>query len=276
MIRDTFRVARNGLPILRDKEIDRIAEHILIDYDPLLLEVPQPIPIELIMESYFDLMIDYQYLSNNGYKLGSIIFRDNTVQYIYNPTTNEAEEYFADRGTVLIDARLTDPESDCQMRITEAHETGHWFFHRIYFSRLAGDDAAAARIIDCRDSIVEWGTKRLVTDRDWMEHHANYFSGAILMPESAFRKAAAGPDIQHHLLTWYPLSCEAKRNEVAARMLSYTFAVSKQAALIRMKNLGITMGEMSWEEFVAAKEQEIAKHKKSRRKRRKKNDAARV
>ena len=275
MIRDTFRVSRNGLPIISDREIDRMAEHIVADYDPILLDIPQPVPIEMILEAYFDLILDYQYLSHNGFLMGMTVFMDNTVVPIYDPKTDKAVDYPADRGTVLIDVRLTDMDAVFRRRITMAHEIGHWFFHRLYFSRKVGGGATAARVIDGRDNIESWGPKRLVDDEDWLEHQANYFSGAILMPESAFRKAAESDYVRKYVWLMSARSCEESRNEHAARCLANIFRVSMQAVLIRMQSLGITMGEgMTGQEFEAFRQKALAERKKGGRKRRTKSEAA--
>ncbi len=268
MIRDTFRIRPSGLPILSNREIDRIAEHVLADYDPDLLSVPQPVPIDLIMESYFGLVFDYLYLSHDGYILGATVFKDGFVRSIFNPERQQAEEHWARRGDILIDSRLLEPSNTRRKRATMAHECGHWLFHQEYHRRSEGDAIAASMVVDKKDDMEDRNENYLVKDREWLEHHANYFSGAILMPESMFRKAAASEEVQKMVWIRHARSCAEARDETAARCLADIFLVSVEATRLRMQQLGITMGPgMSPQEFAAAREQALAQKKKRRSKR---------
>ena len=268
MIRDTFRIKPSGLPILSNREIDRIAEHVLADYDPDLLTNPQPIPIDLIMESYFGLVFDYLYLSHAGHILGVTVFKDGTVSLIFDPERQQAEEHWARRGDILIDSRLLESSNIRRKRATMAHECGHWLFHQEYYRRSEGDAIAASMVVDKKSDIEDRNGNYLVEDRDWLEHQANYFSGAILMPESMFRKAASSPEVQRMVWLQHARSCVEDRDETAARCLANIFCVSFEASRLRMQQLGITMGPgMSPQEFAAAREQALAKKRKRSSKR---------
>jgi Zn-dependent peptidase ImmA (M78 family) len=202
-----------------------------------------------------------------------MIFRDNTAQVIYNPQTGLTEEFMENRGAVLADKRLTERGRKEQKRITIAHEVGHWLFHRIYFERQIEKSEPADRVCDM-DSCIE-GRERpyFQTDHDWMEHQAKFFSGAILMPESAFRKAAVDPQIQKFLFITHARSDVEARDRALAKQLAHVFQVSEKAARLRMKELDISMGSgMSSVEFEQARkkfleEQEKKKKVSKRRKR---------
>ena len=273
MIRDTFRISENGVPILSNREIDRFAEHVIMDFAPELLTKPGPVPIEFLAESYFGLALDYRYLSHDGHLWGVMIFRDNTVQIIYDPQTNLAEERMENRGTILVDIRLTEAGRKEQKRTTIAHEIGHWLFHRIYFVRQSEKSESAVKACDMDSCIERREGSDFQTDRDWMEHQAKFFSGAILMPESAFGKPAVDPQIQKFLFITHARSDVEARNRALAKQLAHVFQVSEKAARLRMKELDISMGPgMSSVEFEQARkkfleEQEKKKKVSKRRKR---------
>ena len=68
------------VPQIRIAAIEAIARKILMEYDPALLEgEPCAIPIETIIETKFDLILEYHILRKNGSILGDTIFDDGAV-----------------------------------------------------------------------------------------------------------------------------------------------------------------------------------------------------
>ena len=76
MYQPKIRKLRNGIPILRNCEIDAHAEAFLYDYDDTLLTTPQPVDIEAFAEFYLGLSLDYVYLSPCGLILGRMVFQE--------------------------------------------------------------------------------------------------------------------------------------------------------------------------------------------------------
>lgn len=69
-----------SVPQIRIAAIEAIARKILMEYDPSLLEgEPCAIPIETIIETKFDLILEYHILRKNGSILGETIFDDGAV-----------------------------------------------------------------------------------------------------------------------------------------------------------------------------------------------------
>ena len=69
-----------SVPQIRIAAIEAIARKILMEYDPALLEgEPCAIPIETIIETKFDLILEYHILRKNGSILGETIFDDGAV-----------------------------------------------------------------------------------------------------------------------------------------------------------------------------------------------------
>lgn len=101
MISFTFNSKANGVPILSKDLIEGLAELILDDYDPSLIEVPKALDVEHFLECYADLDVDYQDLTHNQSILGMIVFNDGYVP-VYDKEHNKAERLPVEEGTVLI------------------------------------------------------------------------------------------------------------------------------------------------------------------------------
>jgi len=80
--------------------------------------------------------------------------------------------------------------------------------------------------------------KRLITDHDWLEHHAGYFSATILMPYPAVRIVRR--EHAKYLDLWYKK--EAKLyNHLIAHQIASVFKVSVAAAKIRLRQLRLDL-----------------------------------
>ncbi len=233
----SFRVKRNGVPVLSGKEINAIGELFVRDFQPEVLQNPAPVDIESFVENYLGMTPDYQYLSHNGIYLGMTVFNDTNKVVVYSPQTERAEYISAKARTVIIDNRLLEENQQHRYRFTLGHEGGHDIFHSGYYSynpnQLSFLDAPLPPMIQCR--VDNQSTRKDPShwdDHDWMEWHANRFSSAILMPETAVRLVASKysrESIASSMLTRYQLVIE----------VSEAFDVSYEAASYRLKDLGI-------------------------------------
>ena len=117
----------NGIPILKDNEIDSYAELLLRLYDSTLLSEPQEIDIEDFVENYLKLDLRYLKLSHSGYIWGRMVFA-NTKILVYDEANNATNEEPVEGNTVVIDTRLAeDIRKEHALRSTVAHEGGHFF-----------------------------------------------------------------------------------------------------------------------------------------------------
>lgn len=98
----SFRVKKNGVPILSKDEIDGIGERYVQDFCPEVLTHPMPVDIESFVEHYLGITPDYQYLSHNGVYLGMTVFNDTNKVPVYDPGTGRAEYISAKARTVII------------------------------------------------------------------------------------------------------------------------------------------------------------------------------
>ena len=125
----------------REQALERIARDVIIAYDPrLYYGSPAAIPIEDIIEAQ-GLVLEYQYLRNNGRVLGETIF-DDGLTAIYDRENHRYDLLPVKGGTILIDCSLCEEEASTgRLRFTCAHELGHWLLHKKQFSGT-GENAA--------------------------------------------------------------------------------------------------------------------------------------
>ena len=130
-----------SVPQIRIAAIEAIARKILMEYDPALLEgEPCAIPIETIIETKFDLILEYHILRKNGSILGETIFDDGAV-ILYDQYQHEYRLIGVKAGTILIDERLCEPQRLGRLRFTCGHELAHWVLHKKLYTGT-GDVAA--------------------------------------------------------------------------------------------------------------------------------------
>lgn len=237
MYQPKVRKQRNGIPILKNCEIDTHAELFLRDYDAGLLSTPQPIDIEAFAEFYLGLSLDYVYLSHCGLILGRMVFQEVEPVPVYLPERNCADYLFAKRGTLLIDNTVLDDRREYRLRSTIGHECGHWVFHSDYYTvknkRHYYKNTQRSEIAGCKKNDIEGGgeahgRRKLTSDIDWLEHQAKYFSAAILMPKTPLLHAVSKL-LDKGLLSEMELS----------ERLADIFQVSPASAKIRLEQLGI-------------------------------------
>lgn len=224
------------MPVLKNCEIDDLAEAFLRDYNAFLLTMPQPIDIEAFAEFYLNLSLDYVYLSHCGLILGRMVFQEMEQIPVYLPEENCANYLYAKRGTLLIDNTVLEDRKEYRLRSTIGHECGHWLLHSDYYTgkdkRNHLNNVPLEGITGYKNTDIEGGAelsggKRLVTDIDWLEHHAKYFSAAMLMPKTPFMKAVS--DLADNGL------CD---EAVILEKLADIFQVSPLSVKIRLSQLG--------------------------------------
>lgn len=227
-----FRTSKEKVPILRQREIDDIAEAFIKDFQEEALTIPQQLEIEDFAEGYLGNIQDYQYLSKNGVYLGMTIFEDTNSVTIYVPEKDDISYVSARARTIIIDRCLIDnPGQEHRYRFTLAHEAGHSIFHSAYFRGNPVQSALVKSLLPpmilCRkqsictrkDQTKDWG------DIEWMEWQANTFASAFLMPRSAVIELSKNISRKHELL----------------QEMVQIFDVSVQAAEYRIKELSYAL-----------------------------------
>lgn len=248
MINLDFRKKSNGVPILSKDEIEILAEMVINDYNPKLLNEPGILDVEDFAESYTNLEMDYKDLTHNQSILGMTVFCDCYIP-VYNAEQNKAERIPVDEGTIIIDNCLLNDSQLRRGRFTLGHEISHWLLHRhIYminknqmslFDLLPNDTSP---VIKCRSIDIEnTGRRQLKTDDDWIEWQADYMASALLMPKKAFTRAVNQKFKAMGLKkNYFEVGTDLELN-LRAQVLSYELAdlfdVSVTAVKIRLKGL---------------------------------------
>lgn len=230
MIPINIRRNSNGVPILKQTEIDLIAEALVYDFCPEVLSDPKPVDVDAFCESYMKLHLDYQYLSNNGVYLGMTVFDDTDKVVVYDPVLRRAEYTSVKAGTVIIDNTLLETNQEHRYRFTMGHEAaGHAVLHKPYFDQIK--NRKEAPMIQCRMDSNKKKDPRAYTDIDWMEWQADKMSSSFLMPKTSVQKVAER--IKEEMKgNWgyYVSFCLVQE-------VSKVFNVSQVAAILRLKTL---------------------------------------
>lgn len=199
-----------SVPRIRMETIEAIARKILMEYDSSLLSgEPRAIPIETIIETKFDLILEYHILRKNGAVLGETIFDDGPV-ILYDIDERRYKIIAVKKGTILIDERLSQTRSNGRLRFTCAHELAHWVLHKNLYS---GTGNIAAYNGQC-SSDESQGT---------IERQADALATALLMPLPQIKKC------------FYRLRSGKSTEQVVAEM-AQIFEVSRQAMQIRLNS----------------------------------------
>lgn len=198
-----------SVPKYRLDAIETIGRKILQEYDPALLDgPPQAVPIETIIETKFDLTLEYHCLRKNGSILGETIF-DEGAAILYDQDEKRYRLIAVKAGTILVEERLCVDRLLGRLRFTCAHELGHWVLHQKLYSGT-GDVAAyeGKTSLDESHGLVEWQADALAT--------------ALLMPLPQIKRS------------FYRLRAGRSNEQLVAEM-AQIFQVSKQAMRIRLE-----------------------------------------
>jgi Zn-dependent peptidase ImmA (M78 family) len=209
-------------------EIEDEAYTFLHAYDKTLLTEPSFPPVagflEYLRKSYGVNVIVTDLGQRNGLVVvGKVVFSTNTICV--------SEDIIADQQAFAS---------------TVGHEIGHWVLHRHRPIRI--EDRQLIEESDDNEITVlgprRSNTKNRTT-RDWMEHQAKVFSGALLMPVDAFRVAVVSA--QKHLGVTrnlgrvrrdYQGSSERDLQSLIA-ILQQVYGLSKEAIRVRLLGTGI-------------------------------------
>ena len=204
-----------SVPKYRLDAIETIGRKILQEYDPALLDgPPQAVPIETIIETKFDLTLEYHCLRKNGSILGETIF-DEGAAILYDQDEKRYRLIAVKAGTILVEERLCVDRLLGRLRFTCAHELGHWVLHQKLYSGT-GDVAAyeGKTSLDESHGLVEWQADALAT--------------ALLMPLPQIKRS------------FYRLRAGRSNEQLVAEM-AQIFQVSKQAMRIRLETRNLSL-----------------------------------
>jgi hypothetical protein len=198
-------VTTSVYPELTDSAIEAAATSLIATFEASTGEVVSvPIPVERIAENFLGYRVEVtdQGLFADPDYLGGIDFENKTI---------------------LVNASVED--HDGRYAFTIAHELGHHVLHRNHF---LNDAESRSNGIMCRSK----------TKRPMIEHQADRFAAALLMPAASLEHAARGLSRQ--------IRGPRKFQRLAARLITdggFT-NVSNEAMRYRMRELGIGMSPL--------------------------------
>lgn len=244
-MRLNYPMKSNGMYILRAEDFDDIARLFLSEYAPAVLQTPQPLDIDYIINDCLFLEVRMVYLAFNGQILGLMAFGDadvNCLNRLYQPQIVRVSE-----ATMLLDYSLTGRDRLPRLRYTKMHETSHWICHRTYHSdcNQVYDCRTNKQYIACRTENVERyasnrGSRALVTDSDWEEWQADRLAAALLMPRDIFIEASKRVFRQNDIRRGYLLKGhDVSKSIDAVEEIAEIFKVSKKATQIRLQQVGL-------------------------------------
>lgn len=212
------------VPWLPREEIASKAQELLADYEHVTgIPVTPPIPVDDIIERYLEL------------KLQTVDFEGALgMKNVLGATYVKAR-------LICVDENLIISGSEGRLYFTCAHEVGHWVLHRQFAAEAnrSGDPSIICRTAEAKEPI-EW--------------QADYFATCLLMPEKevteAFRSTyhtdAIVLDNVKSSLGCFSLCFDpcAENWPIIAEYLCQRGGftnVSKQAAIIRLQELGLVV-----------------------------------
>ena len=237
-----YPMTEEGLFILTNEDFEKIAKDLLQLYIPKVLKEPQALDIDYFAQECLPLDIRATHLTLRNSILGMVIFAQMSVDCYdehYQPQTLMLEE-----GTMLVEASLLGEGNRPRLRFTKAHEVGHWIAHRTYHSDDKRKYEYRSTYIACRNVSIEQASyrKKNRSNEDCIELQADKIGAALLMPKEPFIEASIFAMRKAGLSSKCLIEEEQSgQNWEVIEDLSSKFEVSKTAAQIRMKRLGLYM-----------------------------------
>lgn len=227
----------NGMYKLNRADFEDIAYEILDKYLPDTLIAPGVVDINYLIRDCLYLNIYSKNITADKSVLGLIAFEDATL-HCYDLAFNRTK-IDLQAGDIVIDLSLSGTQMQFRRRFTLAHEMAHWILHRSYHSPINQQFEFRKPYKVTQASDVEKNFKRVFSDTDREEWQANSLAAAILMPRNVFNHAVFNCKMTHFV--------DKDRIRFASKddcneffnYLSNIFKVSRQAAEIRLAQLGI-------------------------------------
>lgn len=245
----------DGTPVICDLEVMSFAEAQVGDYKPELLKTPGKVNALHFVESYLNASVDAQNIRYvvPGMEINGItVFKDAVIKV--REDDRDVDKLFP-AGAIIIDQGLMMWENGYS-QFTICHEGGHFCMH---YPAFCGQDILAARsVMDrimCRSTVLETDKQenRKWTDRDFMEHQANVYAAAVLMPRPTFvpfvmelnRKAGHkdGIFMRPSIDPFYQYRHWYTNLEEIGKTIAETYGVSESAAFVHMKRCGLIRTE---------------------------------
>jgi len=228
------RLSEYLVPIIYKEQLDDVAETFLKKYYPEALTEPKPVPAREVAKR-MGLDVQEVHITKTCSVFGQVCFSDCEIQY-YDLEAREYKPLTVKRGTILVDPNVYFMRNVGSFNNTIIHECVHWDLHKKFFEleKLYNKEARSIRC-QVQEGIRPENNR---TPLDWMEWQANALAPRILMPVKQTRQKTEELIEKNRRV----LQTDNMANvmESVVFELSEFFEVSKQAAKIRMIDLGYT------------------------------------
>lgn len=168
-------------PILSSQQLEERAYETLAAYDKELLHKTKQIDVYDVIEKLLDVPYDWKYLTPNQSVLGATVFNSGYVWVWPEPVYRNGMmpiKLPVKKGTILIEATLTESDSKGRENFTVMHEVFHQILHKDYFINAHTDYVHFSKTIEYNNE----GHKKLITELDFIEYQANHSAACFLMP----------------------------------------------------------------------------------------------
>lgn len=226
------------VPYIKHDDLDKAATLFLKEFYPEALEITKrgkpPVWVDpKVLAERLGLKIKSQRIREDASVFGQLYFVDTDAE-MYDANTGECKMIHIDGQTIVVDPRNFLLRSLGSYNNTIIHECVHWAKHRKVFEleKLFNDDASC---ISCE---VVGGAASSASKQatEMMERQANQLAPRIQMPAGPFRAKA------NEYITKFMKETNARHEvdvmEMVITQLETAFGVSKQAAKIRLVELG--------------------------------------
>lgn len=213
-------------------ELEDKATDLLVKFDRERLKKIKPIDVYAVIEKCLNVPYDWKYLSPDQSILGATAFDSGYIWVWPENKYYDGLKPFkleVEKGTILIEATLTEQDNRGRENFTVMHEVFHHVLHKRCFKDMGKNfvHTTYSRTIDGKINCSDFGLKQI-------EYQANACAAAFLMPakltiaEYKRRYEEAGFESIAYGFKWRLIRGMAK-----------DFGVSKQAMSIRLQTLGL-------------------------------------
>lgn len=226
------------VPDIRYDQLEAVAHQFLEDHYKEALQIPRagqaPVYVDpMVLAERLQLTVQTAHIREDSSIFGQIFFADTDTE-VYDPRQEKMVPVHVDAKTIVADPEVFLLRNLGALNNTIIHECVHWEKHRKVFllEKLYNVDASG---ISCE---VVGGAKaemaRQATEK--MEQQANWLTPRIQMPAEPFR--ARAKDLISKFMRETHAAHEIDVMEMVIQQLVTDFQVSKQAAKIRLVELG--------------------------------------
>ncbi len=207
-------------------QLERIAMELLVKYDKERLQKPKPLDPYAVIEACLGVLYDWKYLAPEQMILGATAFSDGFIEVWPQSKYYEGMKPYiieVKKGTILIDASLTEGDNRGRENFTVMHEVFHQILHKYFFLDERKNGIHYSNMVDHTSrelQIIEW--------------QANTCAAAFLMPAELVKREYEKRYRDAGILRY---NFDFMWNLI--RDMANDFNVSRVAMGYRLENLGL-------------------------------------